>query len=134
VDVILITSGIKPNPYFKNVIFKKSTPQVLSQDGDYRGPGQEQVAILLLGAKSNHPMGIFSPDYRTVDNFLTDMSAELEDPMSQDAGCKCFFPVTIFDSEGMLTNKPSSPWTNAIHSQGPKWCYRKHAYLLLAIN
>lgn len=89
-DVFLITKGFKPNPYLKNVIFKKSTPQVLDEHGELKGPGQEKVAILLLGAKSNHPLGIFGPDYKTVDTFITKMSEQLEDPMSQDTGCKYF--------------------------------------------
>jgi hypothetical protein len=92
VEVILITTGLKPNPYLKNVIFKKSTPQVLDDDGDFRGPGQEKIAIFLLGAKSNHPLGIFGPDFMIADWFITRMSEQLEDPMSQDAGCEFFFP------------------------------------------
>lgn len=87
-NVVLITKGFKANPYLKNAIFKKSTPQVLDSSGEFRGAGTEKVAILLLGAKSNHPLGIFGPDYKTVDTFITRMSEQLEDPMSQDSGCK----------------------------------------------
>ena len=89
-NVILISKGFKPNPYFKNIIFKKSTAQVLDENATFRGPGQEKVAILLLGAKSNHPMGILSPDYKTVNEFLIRMTEQLEDPISQDTGCQLF--------------------------------------------
>ena len=91
IDVFLVTKGLKPNPYLKNAVFKKSTPQVLDQDGDYRGPGQEKIAILLLGAKSNHPLGVFAPDFVKVDDFNTRMYAQLEDPLTQDAGCKSHY-------------------------------------------
>lgn len=72
----------------KDSIIKKSTAQVLDRDGDYNGPGQENIAILLLSAKSNHPLGIFSPDYGKVNDFLIAMTEELENPDSQDLGCK----------------------------------------------
>ncbi len=88
IDVLLVTKGLKPNPYLKNVVFKKSTPQVLDQNGELESPGQEKVAVLLLGAKSNHPLGIFSPDFGMVNKFLTNMTEQLEDPESQDSGCK----------------------------------------------
>src|SRR5271170_6026080 len=92
INVILISAGYKPNPYFKDVIFKKSTPQVLDQNGNLSGSEQEKVAILLLGAKSNHPLGIFSPDYNTVNKFLIRMTEQLEDPLSQDSGCNFKIP------------------------------------------
>jgi hypothetical protein len=91
IDAILVAKGVKPNPYLKNVVWKKSTPQVLDGNGELKTPGQEKVAILLLGAKSNHPMGIFSPDYKVVNDFLRRMTDELEDPKNYNAGCKHSF-------------------------------------------
>ena len=89
VDVYLITKGFKPNPYLKGAIFKNVAPTVPDENAVNQGPGQEKVAILLLGAKSNHPMGVFSPDYKLVNDFITRMTDQLEDPMNQDAGCTC---------------------------------------------
>lgn len=91
IDVILITKGYKANPYFKNVVWKKTTAQILDQNGALERPGQEKVAVLILGSKSNHPLGIFSPDYKTVNEFFKRMTDQLDDPMSQESGCRCHF-------------------------------------------
>jgi heme-degrading monooxygenase HmoA len=83
---MLITYNIIPNPYLKNMIPKKSTAQVMDRNGNYAGPGKEKIAILLLGAKSNHPLGIFAPDFPHVGKLLERMTAELENDPKQDTG------------------------------------------------
>lgn len=57
---------------------KKSTAQIMDRNGDFAGPGQEKVAVLLLGAKSNHPLGIFAPDFSLVNKYIEGMTHELE--------------------------------------------------------
>ena len=88
IDTLLITYGVKENPYLKGVVYKKSTAQVMDKDGNFPGPGAEKIAILLLGAKSNHPLGIFAPDFGTTGGFLEKMTAELESRDQQDTGCE----------------------------------------------
>ncbi|TAQ85125.1 hypothetical protein B7494_g6542 [Chlorociboria aeruginascens] len=85
-DTALITYGFKPNPYLKNMLPKKTTAQVMSKDGTYAGPGKEKIAVLLLGAKSNHPLGVFAPDYNIVGDYLQKMTDELESDPTQDTG------------------------------------------------
>jgi hypothetical protein len=85
---MLITYGIKPNPYLRDVIPKKSTAQPMDKDGNFPGTGKEKIAILLLGAKSNHPLGIFAPDFRIMGDFNSKMYHELETADNQDSGCK----------------------------------------------
>jgi heme-degrading monooxygenase HmoA len=83
---MLITYNIIPNPYLKNAVPKKSTAQVMDRSGNFAGPGKEKVAVLLLGAKSNHPLGIFAPDFSYVGSLLQKMTAELENDPNQDTG------------------------------------------------
>jgi hypothetical protein len=94
VDTLLITYNLKPNPYLKDVLPTKSSAQVMDLDGNYPGPGKEKIAILLLGSKCNHPLGIFAPDFSTMGDYLTKMSDELEGAENQDSGCK--FPPALF--------------------------------------
>lgn len=95
VDTMLITYGYKPNPYLRDVLPKKSTAQVMGKDGNFSGPGKEKIAILLLGAKSNHPLGIFAPDFNTMGDFNKKMNEHLESADNQDTGCKppLFHPI-----------------------------------------
>jgi hypothetical protein len=85
---MLITYGVIPNPYLAKAIPKKSTAQVMDRNGNFPGPGKEKIAVLLLGAKSNHPLGVFAPDFGTVGNFLQKMTKELENDPTQKTGCK----------------------------------------------
>ena len=87
IDTLLITNGLKPNPYLHNVFPKRTTAQVLDKNGNFSGAGQEKIAVLLLGAKTNHPMGAFAPDFPKLGGYIQSMVNELQDPNSQDNGC-----------------------------------------------
>ena len=89
IDTLLITYNLKPNPYLKDVILKKSSAQVLDRNGNFPGVGKEKIAVLLLCAKSNHPLGVFAPDFSIMGGYLSKMSDELEGSTNQDSGCKC---------------------------------------------
>jgi hypothetical protein len=71
---------------------KKSTAQIPDLNGNYNGPGKEKVALLFLGAKSNHPLGIFAPDFGVVGNYLGGMTRELESDPTQESGCMSLAP------------------------------------------
>lgn len=79
-DTILITLQFKPNPYIQDVIPGRATALLPEQDGQITGPGQGKVAILLLGAKSNHPMGIFAPRFMEVGKQLFAMNKQFDGP------------------------------------------------------
>jgi hypothetical protein len=87
INTLLITYGITSNPYLQNVIPNKSTAQVPDLNGHYKGPGKEKIAVLFLGAKSNHPLGIFAPDFNIVGDYLEKMMSELENDPAQESGC-----------------------------------------------
>ncbi|RFU34286.1 hypothetical protein B7463_g2098, partial [Scytalidium lignicola] len=85
IDAVLVAKGDRPNPYLENKL-KKVTAMVPDADGEFRGPGKEKVAVLLLGAKCNHPMGAFAPKFDDFSQWLTAMIKGLEDPKSQENG------------------------------------------------
>jgi len=92
INTLLITYGIIPNPYLQNAIPKKSTAQIPDLNGNFNGPGKEKIAVLFLGAKSNHPLGIFAPDFGIVGNYLEKMTSELESDPTQETGCMFLDP------------------------------------------
>lgn len=86
-DTALITYNFKANPYLKNMLPKKTTAQPLDSNGKFAGAGKNKIAVLLLGAKSNHPLGFFAPDFDKVGGYLKKMSDLLEDDQTQESGC-----------------------------------------------
>ncbi|PVH81212.1 hypothetical protein DL98DRAFT_514847 [Cadophora sp. DSE1049] len=86
-DTTLITYNLIPNPYLKDAIHKKVTAQPHDCEGNFAGPGKEKIAIMLLGAKSNHPLGMFEPQFGKVGKFLRRMTEELNGDPTQDSGC-----------------------------------------------
>jgi hypothetical protein len=87
VDTAMITYNLKANPYLKNMLPKKTTAQPLDLNGNFAGAGKQKIAVLLLGAKSNHPLGFFAPDFDKVGGYLKKMSDLLEDDQTQESGC-----------------------------------------------
>ncbi|KAJ0419651.1 hypothetical protein BJY00DRAFT_285707 [Aspergillus carlsbadensis] len=78
-DVLLIMSGAKRNPAMDGIIRAKFSAQIPFEDGGFgERPSREKVAVLMLGSKSNHPLGIFSPGYQKVGQLYADMAADLE--------------------------------------------------------
>jgi hypothetical protein len=88
INTVLITYGYIPNPYLQSAIPKKSTAHLPDRNGNFGAPGSEKIAVLLLGAKSNHPLGIFAPDFATTGKFIQRMTDELEGDSTQETGCE----------------------------------------------
>lgn len=86
INTMLITYEVIPNPYLQSISAKKTTVQLPDLDGEFGKSGSEKIAVLLLGAKSNHPLGIFAPDFKTVGGLLSSMTKELENDPQQDSG------------------------------------------------
>jgi len=88
INAVMIHFKIKPNPYLEKVVFKKAAAVVPDGNGNFTGAGQEKIAVLLLGAKSNHPFGAFAPEFLKMFKYLSDMNAEFEKENGPN-GCKC---------------------------------------------
>ncbi|KAH8807791.1 hypothetical protein F5884DRAFT_752369 [Xylogone sp. PMI_703] len=97
IDTLLVNFGVKPNPYLKNAS-KKVAAMLPDRDGELNGPGKEKVAVLLLGSKINHPMGVFAPRVLEFNKFVMAMYSDLESADHQDNGFLGMSPWT-HDSE-----------------------------------
>lgn len=85
----LITYNIIPNPYLEGVVPRKAAALPFGEDGEQQAPGEGKIAVLLLAAKSNHPLGAFAPGhFGKIGDYLARMTGELEDDKSGNNGCK----------------------------------------------
>ncbi|UZJ53740.1 hypothetical protein CBS101457_003060 [Exobasidium rhododendri] len=79
VSVFLQMAGLRSNPHMKNVIMGKFSRHEPDEQGLLQGePAQKPVVVLLLGARSNHPLGMFAPGYKELGDSLRTMVVELE--------------------------------------------------------
>ncbi|KAL2064730.1 hypothetical protein VTL71DRAFT_3868 [Oculimacula yallundae] len=110
IETTLITYKLIPNPYLKDAIMKKTTAQPHDREGNFTSPGKEKIAIMLLGAKSNHPLGVFEPDFGRVGGFLRKMTEELNGDPTQDSGFLGQSAVTRKDKNGATEQITISYW------------------------
>ncbi|KAK0118686.1 hypothetical protein ONS95_007569 [Cadophora gregata] len=110
IDTTLITYNLIPNPYLKDAIHKKVTAQPHDREGNFSGPGKEKIAVMLLGAKSNHPLGMFEPRFGKVGSFLRRMTEELNGDPTQDSGFLGQSAVMRKDNNGATENITISYW------------------------
>ncbi|CZT47455.1 uncharacterized protein RSE6_08017 [Rhynchosporium secalis] len=110
IETTLITYNLIPNPYLEDAILRKTAAQPHDSEGKFSGPGKEKIAILLLGAKSNHPLGIFEPQFGKVGNFLRIMTEELNGDPTQDSGFLGQSAVTRKDKNGATEQVTISYW------------------------
>ncbi|EYE99719.1 monooxygenase fmaE [Aspergillus ruber CBS 135680] len=62
-----------------DVIMGKFSAQIPGRDGVMPKKGAEEDAtVILLGARSNHPLGIFGPGYQQIGEFQNKMLAQLD--------------------------------------------------------
>ncbi|KAI9852343.1 MAG: hypothetical protein M1838_001048 [Thelocarpon superellum] len=92
-DTLLLTTGIRSNFYMRGSFPGKSNAQVYNEKGELVKAGQEKIAVFLLGAKTNHPLGMFAPGFSTVDTVVELMTAELQPGQNQDSG---FLGQTVY--------------------------------------
>lgn len=78
-DALAITFHLRPNPYLKDAIFQKWTPQIPDLDGNISDtPADQKVAVLILTMKVNHPLGVFAPNVEGVNKHAGIMFRELD--------------------------------------------------------
>lgn len=88
ISAYAVSYGYLPNPYLKNAIIGKTAVQFPDLDGKFGEPGSQKITIFLLGAKSNHPLGILAPDFRQVSIYMGEMLTELDGEARSESGCK----------------------------------------------
>ncbi|ODM23776.1 hypothetical protein SI65_01365 [Aspergillus cristatus] len=76
---VLMALGYIRNTNMNGVVWGKFSAQVPGRDGMLPEKGAaEDVTVIMLGARSNHPLGIFGPGYQQVGDFMNKMLAQLE--------------------------------------------------------
>ncbi|KAK5992142.1 putative monooxygenase [Cladobotryum mycophilum] len=75
---LLVTLGIMRNTQMDDVLMGKHSVQVPDRDGNApTKPSQENISIIMLGARSNHPLGIFGPGHQEVATYFHRMLVDL---------------------------------------------------------
>lgn len=83
-DAFLQAQGLKHNPYMDGVILNKFSAQMPSEDGAYGNkPANGEVNVLLLGFKTNHPMGALAPGFKEMGDYFLAMMKDLEEHKSE---------------------------------------------------
>lgn len=78
-ESMAITYGWKKNYYLDEAILHRTSPQIPDEDGNFHDEAsEEKVVVFMLGAKLNHPLGIFSPNAKELGDYLAEMIKTLE--------------------------------------------------------
>jgi Domain of unknown function (DUF4188) len=94
IDSYLVAFNLKPNVYMTDVLPRKKISALsIDADGQFtEKPATGKIAVLLLGAKSNHPFGIFAPGFKELGGHLNKMLKDLDD----NAASKGFLGQTMY--------------------------------------
>ncbi|KAL2256726.1 hypothetical protein VTK26DRAFT_1222 [Humicola hyalothermophila] len=77
---VLMAQGVLPNSQMDGVVMGKFTAQIPGPDGSPpTAPADQDVAAILLGARSNHALGIFAKGFREVGEHLDAMIVDLHE-------------------------------------------------------
>ncbi|RJE23450.1 hypothetical protein PHISCL_04208 [Aspergillus sclerotialis] len=75
---MLMHYGITRNTQMDGVIQGKFSALVPSKDGKLPSEAaQDEVTLIMLGARSNHPLGIFAPGYADLEDYMNRMLTQL---------------------------------------------------------
>lgn len=67
------------NSYMDGVIMKKFSAQFPDENGNFNGkPVSNDVVVLLIGTRTNHPLGMLAPGLKDFGGFFNDMAERLE--------------------------------------------------------
>lgn len=78
-DTLAVTFHFRPNPYLEDVIYQKWSTVIPDKEGNFgETPAEEKVAVLLLSAKINHPLGLFAPNVKDLADRSQAMNTELD--------------------------------------------------------
>ncbi|KAF2754558.1 hypothetical protein EJ05DRAFT_479530 [Pseudovirgaria hyperparasitica] len=79
INAFLITVGVKANLEMQNTILSKFSAQIPQSDGTFSGrPADGDVVVLKIGARTDHPLGLFAPGFKVLGEYMTAMQASLE--------------------------------------------------------
>ncbi|KAI9719153.1 MAG: hypothetical protein M1828_006335 [Chrysothrix sp. TS-e1954] len=76
-DNALMVFGLKRNVYLDGVLHEKFSALYPSAD-EGGPPASEELCVLHLASRSNHPLGMFAPSYKKISDYFEVMLRDLE--------------------------------------------------------
>ncbi|KAL0259824.1 hypothetical protein SLS55_005564 [Diplodia seriata] len=79
VDAALMTKGWRSNPAMEDVIFNKFAIHYPDAEGKYGGkPANKDLVVFHIGARNNHPLGMFAPGGKELGDFFDGLVKDCE--------------------------------------------------------
>ncbi|KAK7556955.1 hypothetical protein IWX49DRAFT_18743 [Phyllosticta citricarpa] len=80
VDTALMVKGWKPDPdAMENILKNKYAVHYPDSQGKYSGkPANKDVVVFMIGARSNHPLGLLAPGFNTLGDYFDKMCEDVE--------------------------------------------------------
>lgn len=76
---VLITQGYIHNTYTDGAFMHKGTAPIPNDDGSIPAKAADKgLVVFILGANTNHPMGLFAPGFKNVGDFIQNMWKDAE--------------------------------------------------------
>jgi len=74
-----VVFGFKTNHLMDSAIMKKYSAQLPNADGTFGPkPANNQVVVFLIGARCNHPLGMFAPGFKQLGDYFAKMIKDVE--------------------------------------------------------
>ncbi|KAK4926527.1 hypothetical protein LTR49_006461 [Elasticomyces elasticus] len=71
--------GLVQNPQMDGVLMKKFAAQFPDEAGNYGSkPANNEICVFLIGARCNHPLGMFGPYFKEMGDFFQSMAKNLD--------------------------------------------------------
>ncbi|KAM7184107.1 protein of unknown function (DUF4188) domain containing protein [Naviculisporaceae sp. PSN 640] len=98
IDTILACYGLTHNPHMDHVLPGRFTAQIPEKDGGPppTEPAEQDVAVVLLGFRANHPLGMFAPGVKE----LVGSFQEMLDGLRKDPSEYGFLGSTAWEEVG----------------------------------
>jgi hypothetical protein len=78
IPTIFVSSGLLPNQELQTVENGKTTALFPKADGTKGSPSGRGIALLIIGIRISHPLGILAPGAKQTGDYFTQLVAELE--------------------------------------------------------
>ena len=79
-DLYAVSVGWKRNQYMDDVIQKKYSTAFPDELGNYGNkPANNDVVVFHIGTRSNHPLGMFAPGVKKMNDYFARMMKDLDD-------------------------------------------------------
>jgi hypothetical protein len=80
IDALLQAKGVKKNPHMENAITStKVSGQYPNSAGEFGNkPADGQIAVFMIGARNNHPLGVLDTEWVTLSSYFVKMQRDVE--------------------------------------------------------